>query len=159
LYHKLDNVPYDFIIGNLKDEGKYLAPHPISKKMTEWTPETAYEFVKKSEKIIPELEEIIKKDDLQFRRYISYFLREIRWARKVSYVEEVPYRDLYIDEQHIVSLLPIFKLRDIIANYDALMSDLKEKMPQYFVAITDENDKILVNTEGYRYIRNAVKIV
>jgi hypothetical protein len=59
IYHRLENIQYDFIIGYLKTEEKYLAKHPISGKMTEWTPEEAYEICNKLNKRIPELEPAI----------------------------------------------------------------------------------------------------
>lgn len=67
-----NHIPYNFIFGNKKEE-KYLAPHPISGKVTEWTPKDAFYICKKLNKRIPELEFVIAKD----AQYAYWYAEEI----------------------------------------------------------------------------------
>lgn len=87
----IESIQYDFILGYKKEE-KFISPHPISGKITEWTPESAYEITSKLKKRIPELESVIMKDamyaywyamDVMMDRWPeaeSIIIKDARWA-------------------------------------------------------------------------------
>lgn len=75
----------------MTNPSKYLAPHPISGRMTEWTPKEAYQICKKlrRKKGIPELESIIMKDPEWAYKY-AYNVIDKRWPEAESIIMKDP---------------------------------------------------------------------